>query len=170
MCAGTIVHKHRKTHLLGPENHVFRAGDGSSLRAFTFKWSPHKFAVAICFEMEFPEIARILALSGARVLLYCAACTNPNPEYSEVLTAMGRTRAVENSVFVAYCNQGCAGVAPKSFIATPVGTLAHPHVEGSDDIVAAVIDPEDAAIEAARTRNPYLAARKPQLYSALVKI
>jgi 5-aminopentanamidase len=147
---------------------VFRAGDGSTLRPFTFTWSPHKFAVAICFEMEFPEVARILALSGANVLLYCAACSNPDPTYADVLTSMGRVRAVENSVFVAYCNQGCDGVAPDSFVATPLGNLAHPPLKPGDVVLTATIDPDDPAIAIARARNPYLTSRKPELYSALV--
>ena len=55
----------------------------------------------ICYDVEFPEAVRALALAGANLLLIPTALT---PEYDAVPGAIVPARALENQVFVAYCN------------------------------------------------------------------
>jgi predicted amidohydrolase len=66
--AGELVAWHRKAHLYPPtaEPAVFSAGD----RLTTF-FDPHlgEVGVVICFDGDFPEVARTLALRGARLVI-----------------------------------------------------------------------------------------------------
>jgi predicted amidohydrolase len=76
---GSIVGTYRKSHIPdGPgyqEKFYFSPGgdgaDGGGLRVFPTRHG--KIGVAICWDQWFPEVARILALQGADVLLYPTA-------------------------------------------------------------------------------------------------
>jgi predicted amidohydrolase len=59
----------------------------------------------ICYDVEYPEAVRSVALLGADVILVPTALTE---EYASVPDFLVPARAVENQVFVAYCNH--AGV------------------------------------------------------------
>ena len=63
------MHRHRKSHLWGAYEHsVFTPGDGSTFKAFKLKCAPENpIGLGICFEMEFPEVSRMLAVDGAKV-------------------------------------------------------------------------------------------------------
>ncbi|MDI2098368.1 nitrilase-related carbon-nitrogen hydrolase [Ruicaihuangia caeni] len=95
---GTILPAVRKTHLFGAEGDVFLAGD--SLDPITLCGTP--IGVINCFELEFPEVARTLALKGAALLL--AGSANMHP-YSEDHRIASTARALENRLPVAYANR-----------------------------------------------------------------
>jgi predicted amidohydrolase len=93
------MRRYIKTHLpeLGFDKFVVR---GTSLPVFDTAIG--KIGVLICYDVRFPEAARVLALDGADII---ALPTNW-PDGAEVSpTFMAPARAAENRVFVVTCNR-----------------------------------------------------------------
>ena len=102
-----------------------------------------KLGLTICYDLRFPELYRILALRGARVVTVPANFTRVTGEaHWEVLL---RARAIENQVFVIAPGQGRGPGAEgdsygNSMIVDPWGeVLARAGGEG-EDFVAADLD------------------------------
>jgi predicted amidohydrolase len=124
-----------------------------------------KLGMAICYDLRFPELFRVLALRGARVVSLPAAFTLPTTrDHWETLV---RARAIENQVFVVAANQvgehpGGHHSGGRSLIVDPWGrVLARADGERPGHVVAELDFGEQDAI---RTRVPLLAQRRPKLY------
>ncbi len=61
-----------------------------------------KTGLLICYDIEFPELTRELAQAGVELIATPTALMAPSKEVAEVLVP---ARAIENQVFVAYCNR-----------------------------------------------------------------
>ena len=61
-----IIGQYRKAHLWDRESELFEVGDSAGA---VFDTPVGRLGVAICYDNEFPELPRILALRGAEVLL-----------------------------------------------------------------------------------------------------
>jgi predicted amidohydrolase len=120
--------------------------------------------ISICYDLRFPELFRILALRGARILAIPSAFTTATGrDHWEVLL---RARAIENQVFVVAPNQ--VGEAPPhhdsfghSAIVDPWGVVLASAPIGVG-FVAADLDLD--AQEAVRASLPSLANRRPHAY------
>jgi predicted amidohydrolase len=120
--------------------------------------------LTICYDVRFPELFRILAVRGARVIALPAAFTLfTGKDHWEVLL---RARAIENQVFMVAAGQ--IGEHPphhqsygRSMIVDPWGvTLAV--APDSECFVCADLD--FAAQDRVREKLPSLANRKPDVY------
>ncbi len=80
------------------------AGD----RVHVFETDCGRVAVLICYDVEFPEVARIAAGKGADIL-FVPFNTDERAAYLRVSTC-ARARAIENQVYVAIA--GCVGNLP----------------------------------------------------------
>eukprot|EP01129_Flabellula_baltica_P017583 TRINITY_DN9787_c0_g1_i1.p1 TRINITY_DN9787_c0_g1~~TRINITY_DN9787_c0_g1_i1.p1 ORF type:complete len:340 (-),score=64.89 TRINITY_DN9787_c0_g1_i1:10-1029(-) len=97
---GAEIINYRKTHLFGDyERSQFTAGDEIGP---VFQFKGHNFGVLICYDIEFPEPARELALLGAQVLLIPTANFDP---FEFVNRRIIEVRAAENGVYVFYVNR-----------------------------------------------------------------
>ncbi len=95
---GELTGVYRKTHLFGAEREAYVPGDSLA----TIGLGDRTLGVMICFDMEFPEVARTLAAQGADLLVTISA--NPEPfELDHDLFA--RTRALENGLPHVYVNR-----------------------------------------------------------------
>ncbi|HET9660807.1 MAG TPA: carbon-nitrogen hydrolase family protein [Thermomicrobiales bacterium] len=92
----------------------------------TFDLDGTTVGLAICYDLRFPELFRILALRGADVIVLPAAFTmTTGKDHWEVLI---RARAIENQIYMVSCGQygpdssgkWCYG---RSLIADPWGTV-----------------------------------------------
>lgn len=95
---GTIKGIYRKTHLFG-ENDQKMFSKGNQI--FSFDTSLCRIGLLICYDIEFPEPSRLLALDGAKLICMISANMYPYEEYH--ITYM-KTRAMENSVYVVSAN------------------------------------------------------------------
>ena len=86
--AGQIQDIYDKIQLAGDEKLMFRAGE----KVLAVDTEFGKIGVCICWDMQFPEIPRLLALAGARLIL----CPTWGWE-----SLYGPSRAYENGIFVA---------------------------------------------------------------------
>ena len=119
----------------------------------------------VCYDVRFPELSRILAVRGARVLALPAAFTLPTTRaHWEPLV---RARAIENQCFVVAANQvgrhpGDYESGGRSLIVDPWGeVLAQAGEEGEGVIVA---DLDFARQDEVRATLPALANRRPDVY------
>lgn len=158
---GTILGRYRKTHLFGREPDYFASGD----RLQAFDTSVGRVGVLICYDMEFPETARVLALDGAAILLTPTANMDPYAAYQAVYT---RARAMENGIYVATANTvgdlGPFHFFGESSVVSPEGDVID--MADSDERVLVVrIDP--ARVPPADATLRYLSHRRPELYGQL---
>ncbi len=120
--------------------------------------------LSVCYDLRFPELFRILALRGARVIAIPSAFTTATGrDHWEVLL---RARAIENQVFVVAPNQfGKAAPHYDSFgrsaIVDPWGVVLATAPD-EECFVAADLDLE--AQDRVRESLPSLANRRPDAY------
>ena len=90
---------YRKTHLFGElDRDMFSAGTGDEPVFMLHGWH---LGLAICYDIEFPETARRLALAGADLIVVPTANM---ADYDIVPDTLLPARAVENQVYLAYAN------------------------------------------------------------------
>jgi predicted amidohydrolase len=73
-----------------------------------------------CYELRFPEIARILAMQGAEVILVPTAWLAGRMK-EEHLHVLAKARAIENTVFVAVASQTGRIFTGRSLVVDPFG-------------------------------------------------
>ena len=97
--AGKILGKYDKTHLFEDVDHQqFIAGTQLSKIVTLNGW---RIGLAICYDVEFPEVVRALALNGTDLVVIPTANMTP---FDSVATRLVPARAEENAVYMAYCN------------------------------------------------------------------
>ncbi|XP_068622688.1 omega-amidase NIT2-A [Battus philenor] len=102
--SGKLVAKHRKIHLFDidipnkitfKESDVLSAGD----QITTFDFQGIKIGLGICYDLRFPEMARLMANQGCSVLVYPGAFNmTTGPRHWALL---GRARANDEQLWVA---------------------------------------------------------------------
>jgi 5-aminopentanamidase len=110
-------------------------GSGDPFTPFTLARFPHTpVGLLVCFDLEFPEPARALALRGAKVVVSTHA-SGEGAGFTS--THFVRVRAAENDVAVVYCNYPSAPQQPSpatvidlafsggSAVAAPDGAFLH---------------------------------------------
>lgn len=146
---------YRKSHLYGDyERGLFRPATPSS-RIVEFQGS--RFGMLICYDVEFPENVRRLALAGCDAILVPTAV--PEGESGRFITEhMIRVRAFENQIFVAYANHAGAdelfSFVGRSCVAAPDGSLIARCDDNAERLLFAEIN-RDRFAESIKN-NPYL--------------
>jgi predicted amidohydrolase len=123
-----------------------------------------ELGLSICYDLRFPELYRILAVRGARILTVPAAFTLPTTrDHWETLL---RARAIENQAFVIAANQ--VGPHPagqhsggRSMIVDPWGLVLAQAGDAEGHILADLDLERQGEI---RRRLPSLANRRPEAY------
>lgn len=95
---GNLAGVYRKTHLFGDERDAFLAGD----ELLIVDLDGMRVGLMICFDVEFPEVARALARAGADLLVTISANMDPFGRDHEVFC---NARALENGIPYLYVNQ-----------------------------------------------------------------
>lgn len=157
---GQEIARYAKCHLFGGVDEArFARGDALSK---VFDLAGLRVALAICYDIEFPETARTLALRGAQLILVPTANMRP---YESVSHRLIPARAEENGVFVAYANlcgeEGELSYCGLSCICAPGGeTLA---IGGpGQELVFAEINPE--LVTQTQETRPFLTDRRADIY------
>jgi predicted amidohydrolase len=129
------------------------------------QFQENKYGVMICFDWAFPEIARILTLKGAQVILHPANLVLPYCQDAMI------TRSIENRVFSATANrigiEREVAFSGHSQITGPKGQRLV-SLNGEEVGLAWIdIDPLDANDKMITKRNHIIDDRRPDLYSKL---
>jgi predicted amidohydrolase len=160
---GRRLANHRKAHLFGAADRgAFAAGETLTTIA---DLDGLKTGILICYDVEFPESARLLALAGVDLVAVPTALMAP---YAFIPHGLVAARAYENQVFLAYANR-CGREADlvyegASCIVGPDGRDLARAGRGQELILA---DLDPAAQGASRRINTYLRDRRPDLYGPL---
>lgn len=161
---------YRKLHLWGLENDLYEPGSAPPPVVDT---AFGRIGVAICYDLWFPEMARMLALEGAEIM---ALPTNwpvdPRPEGErpmEVSLAMGAAHV--NRIVVA-CADRCGterglGFLGWSMIVDSDGWLAAPAAGAGPATVTAEVDLAKTRRKAWGRHNDLLADRRTDVYRGL---
>ncbi len=161
---GTRLMNTRKTHLFGELDHAqFSAGDAASQ---VFEHQGWRLGLLICYDVEFPEAVRSLALQGADAVLVPTANMEPFDEVQRVLLP---ARALENSLYLAYANacgaEGALVYNGLSCAIGPDGTVRDQAHKGERLLIARL----DAAALQHRRLHSQLPGRRADLYSRLTQ-
>ena len=162
---------YRKAHLWGREPEFFVAGDGAAPVVET----PHgRLGVCICYDLEFPELTRGLALRGADIIV---APTNwprstPPPGERSMLVTLAMATACLNGVFVAVCDRTGAERGSEyegsTVIAGPDGwVLDGPPIDRVNGEVSAQCDIQLARDKRTGRFNDAFADRRVDVYDRL---
>jgi predicted amidohydrolase len=123
-----------------------------------------KLGLAVCYDLRFPELFRLMALSGAEMVALPGAFNKVSgPVHWEILL---RNRAVENTFYLA----GVSGLSPPdsnyeewghSMLVDPFGQVMV-NMGRAEGIGLAELDP--ARLEDVRARLPVLKQRREEVY------
>jgi len=161
---GKMLANCRKTHLYGDqENRCFQPGDELVLAEL----EGLKIGFLICYDVEFPEAARMLAVAGAELIAVPTALMEPYCRTARILVP---ARALENQVFVAYVNRcGAEGDLDYCGLSCVAGPDGKDVVRAGRTEELLVADIDVSAITAAKGEYPYLGDLRPDLYATRVK-
>lgn len=157
---GEEVDSYSKVHLFGlmEEGNYLAAGASR----VSFELDGVKCGIIICYDLRFPELARALALDGARILFIPAQW--PQPRLHPWRTLI-QARAMENQMFVVGVNrvgqEGKTVFFGQSLLVNPLGDVI---LQGSDkeEILTAEIDL--AQVDKVRSHMTCFQDRVPQAY------
>ena len=171
---GNIIAKHRKMHLFDidvkdkitfKESDVLTAGNDFTIADTEFG----KVGIGICYDIRFPELARIMVEKGALILFYPGAFNlTTGPAHWELLF---RSRALDNQVY-------CVGVAPAldmdasynsfghSIITNPWGEIIA-EADENENLIISELDLSE--IKKIREELPLLKNKREDLYEVTRK-
>lgn len=101
------VERYENIHVTPDEVKVWGMSGGSQIK--TFETDAGKIGILICYDVEFPELSRLLALEGMEIL-FVPFLTDTQNGYSRVRNC-AMARAIENECYVAVA--GSVGNLPK---------------------------------------------------------
>lgn len=151
--------KYRKIHLWGTEPERFARG--AALPVFKLPFAT--IGLQICYEIGFPEPARVLTQAGAEIIVYTSAFGKARSYAWDIAS---RSRALENGVYVLACNrigaEEDAVFGGLSRVVAPNGDIVAGTSADAECVISAVIDLD--AIAEQRRAIPYLR----DLYTKLI--
>jgi predicted amidohydrolase len=153
---------YRKIHLYGEyEQATFTPGDVPVVQAAV---SGVTVGLAICYDVEFPELVREHALAGTDLLVVPTALTRPWEFVAETLVP---ARAFESQLFIAYTNwsggDSRLAYCGLSRVVDPHGRVHMADPEDAEDLL--VTDIRLGELAKARAITPYLRDRRPACYA-----
>lgn len=161
--AGELLGVYDKQHLWALERFYFRSGSECPV----FDTDFGRVGIMICYDMGFPEVARMLAVQGADLVLCPSAWCEEDMDVWDVNVP---ARALENTVFVAAVNRyGMEDdlVMPgHTKVCDPRGHVVTQLAEEAEGVLHVEVDL--GAVSDFRQRSPYLRDRRPDLYDLVL--
>ncbi|MCL4344687.1 MAG: carbon-nitrogen hydrolase family protein [Nitrososphaerota archaeon] len=159
---GKILAKYSKSHLFeafgsSETNRLIPSGD----RPAIFEFMGFKFGIIICYEIRFPELARLTALLGIDALIVPSAWYKGYNKEDQWETLV-KARAMENTIYILTSNQIGNSFTGITMAADPAGIIVARATE-EEGLVFAELSKE--RIKKVRDSLPLLKQRRPELYS-----
>lgn len=167
---GKKIAKHRKVHLFDIDiknGQTFKESDtltaGNSITVFDSEFG--KIGLCICFDIRFPELSRLMASSGCK-MIFVPACFNmtTGPSHWDLLF---KSRALDNQVYTIGCSTSrdvnFSYVSyGNSIICSPWGDILY---KMDSDEECKIIEIDLDYVDKIREELPLLSARRLDLYS-----
>jgi len=181
---GGLLKNYRKTHLWGPdEKKIWHFGHQQPEEDEPFSVSEvNGLPVGLlnCYEAEFPELTRKLALQGAKLVVIPTAADESTrlstgkwttPPYPDISKTLIPAHAWENIIFVSYSNRCLEETLNGEVVGKYLGNsmVANPHgevmVAAKNEVTLLIADcvPSDYGPTHPEGTN-YLEDRRPELY------
>lgn len=158
--AGRVLGVYRKIHLFRLFDEDRWLQPGESTLALDLPWG--RTALAICYDLRFPELFRQYAVDGARLILIPAEWPLARLEHWRTLL---QARAIENQCYIVAVNSagetGETTFAGHSMIVDPWGKIV---IEAGEEPMLATAEIELDAVDEIRRRIPVFEDRRPELY------
>ena len=154
---GAVEASYRKIHLY--DSFGYRESDRLSAGAtepVLVDVAGVRVGLMTCYDLRFPELARLLVDRGAQLLVVPAAWVAGERKVDHWRTLL-RARAIENTVFVAAAGQPAPRYSGHSMVVDPLGDVL---AEAGDDATTLRVELDPATLERARRTNPSLANRR----------
>jgi predicted amidohydrolase len=140
---------------------LFKAGERL---APVIAYKGWRLGTLICYDVEFPETVRSLAIAGAQLVMVPTALMAP---FRFVADQMLPVRAAENQIFLAYANlvgkERKTVYEGRSTIADPDGNVLLKGSSEQEAVLHTVLRAE--TITKSRQLIPYHQDRRPELYA-----
>jgi predicted amidohydrolase len=120
--------------------------------------------IMICYDLRFPELARILTLMGAEILLSPSGWVKGEKKIEHWHT-MVRARALENGSYVVAPDQVGDIYIGHSLVVDPFGNIV---VDMKEDEGLAIVDIDPKLIAETREKLPLLKNRREEIYSKYI--
>jgi omega-amidase len=157
---GKLVGAYRKVHLFPPMGEIEHMAPGQDLPTFDLPWG--RIALAICYDLRFPEMWRRYMADGAQLILIPAEWPLRRVEHWRLLL---QARAIENQLFVVGCNRAGPDAGDHfgghSTVVDPWGRVL---VEGGLEPGLFVVTLDLGEVARCRQLFPFLDDRQPQVY------
>ena len=157
---GTVKARYDKIHLFRPmgEDKYITAGS----ETVTFELDGITCGIIICYDLRFPELARKLALKGAKIIFVPAQWPVPRETHWKLLNIV---RAIENQCFMVAVNRagrdGDIYFPGMSLVVSPYGEVLI-EGDGRTDVLTSVIDM--SLVDNIRKSFSVLEDRRPETY------
>ena len=154
---GEIVHLYRKTHLYDAFNaresdNILAADEVPPLLAV----NGFKIGFMTCYDVRFPEVARLVAVQGADVIVLPAAwAKGPSKEFH--WSTLVSARALDNTVFLIASGEAGETCIGRSMIVDPHGIPIAQALAGAETITATL---SQSRLAEARRSLPVLENRR----------
>ena len=156
--AGGVTARYRKLHLYDAFGQ--RESDwvepGALEAPETFERDGIRFALMTCYDLRFPEVSRVLADTGAHVILVAAEWVR-GPLKEDHWRTLLQARAIENTLYVAGADHPPPLGVGHSLVIDPQG-VPIVSIGTSTDVAVAFVD--GAIVDRVRRVNPALALRR----------
>jgi predicted amidohydrolase/GNAT superfamily N-acetyltransferase len=172
------VYTQDKLHVTPDERTNWRICPGEEIKVF--KTPLASIAIQLCYDIEFPEITRLLALAGAEII-FVPFSTDERKAYQRVRYT-AQARAVENSIYVAIAgnvgtlpnrgyllNYSQAAIFTPSDFAFPPGGIAGEAEPNIETVVIADLDMPSLTLHREMGSAQPLLDRRPDLYELKAK-
>jgi len=159
---GKYQKMHLPTHSIFEEKRYFRQG----YQAPVFDTGIGKVGLMICYDIFFPEIARMLRLNGSQLIICMSASPAVRRRFFEVLTV---ARAMENTTYLAFVNlvgmeDGFQFWGGSRIIAPNGGIIAQAKYDEEDQVIGRL---DYADLKRTETFVPALRDLRPEFFETL---
>jgi predicted amidohydrolase len=170
---GEIIGIYDKTHPFPLERHDCGGWVTAGNRADVFKTALGDIGMIICYDGDFPELSRLLAVKGAEIIVRPSALLRS----FDIWHITNSARAYDNHVYMVATNSvgpdaGGSYYFGHSMIVNPIAwRLAQ--ARGGEEIIAAKLDPEPLRYVTWGSKSPqvfdHLQDRNLELYEGILK-
>jgi len=167
VCPDGKIDVYRKLHLFYEETLWFTPGNiPLTVHEISGAWGVVKIGMMICFDWQFPEVTRTLALKGAQIICHPSNLVMPFCQDAMV------TRALENHVFTITANRTGADIRPerrmsftgKSEIVGPKGNVLYKAQGETEECTIVRINPKEALDKSVNHYNDAFKDRREEFY------
>ncbi|MHA1490400.1 MAG: nitrilase-related carbon-nitrogen hydrolase [Promethearchaeota archaeon] len=159
---GELIAKYRKVHLFSPmlEKEFITPGDNIKTHIIS-ELNDLKVGIAICYDLRFPELFRIMALQGAEIIFVPSEFPSPK---KKIWTTLLHARAIENQIYIIGVNRCGKGKSDDFFGYSLVSNGNYiDHLSDNAEVKVFTIDLN--TLEPIRQKIPLLKDRRTDLYN-----